>query len=67
MHNALKHHDALKQRFEQLFDGNFNRLMFHALRFVDDEAEAEDIVADVFVELWKKMDSIDLEMGITAF
>lgn len=67
MHNALKHHDALKQRFEQLFDGNFNRLMFHALRFVDDEAEAEDIVADVFVELWKKIDSIDLEMGITAY
>lgn len=67
MPKALKHTDALKQRFEQLFDENFNRLMFHALRFVDDEAEAEDIVADVFVELWKKIGDIDLEMGITAY
>lgn len=41
--------------------------MFHALRFVDDDDEARDIVSDVFVDLWEKLDSLDLEMGIGSY
>lgn len=50
-----------------IFDENFHRLIFHALRFVNDKAEAEDIVADVFFELWKNRESIDLDAGITSY
>lgn len=54
-------------RFQKIFDDNYRRLMFHALRFVDTEAEAEDVVADVFYELWRKIDEIDLDGGIVAY
>lgn len=41
--------DDLKKMFEQIFDDYYRRLLVHALRFVQDENEAEDIVADVFM------------------
>ncbi|WP_301096414.1 sigma-70 family RNA polymerase sigma factor, partial [Bacteroides acidifaciens] len=54
-------------QFEKLFDDNYRRLIFHALRFVDSQEEAEDIVSDVFYELWKKIDCLDLNSGITSY
>lgn len=53
--------------FERLYNTYFDRLIFQALRFVDDRAEAEDIVADVFFDLWKRIDTLDLENGIVAY
>lgn len=50
-----------------MFDGNFRRLKLHAMTFLGDEEEAEDIVADVFFVLWKKFDDIDVNAGITAY
>lgn len=43
-----------KIRFEKIFDDNYRRLLFHALRFVQDDEDAEDIVADVFADLWHR-------------
>lgn len=57
----------IDSRFQALFDDNYRRLIFHALRFVNSEAEAEDIVADVFFELWKNLDTLDLDGGITSY
>ena len=54
----------LKKKFEQVFDDNHRQLLFHALRFVHDQNDAEDIVAEVFYDLWKRIDDIDLESGI---
>ena len=59
-------HD-IEAQFEKLFDDNYRRLIFHALRFVDSQEEAEDIVSDVFYELWKKIDCLDLNSGITSY
>lgn len=56
-----------KERFNKIFDDSYRRLLFHALRFVQDEADAEDIVADVFYDLWKRIDEIDLDSGITTY
>lgn len=53
--------------FVKLYDTYFEKLMFHATRFVDDQAEAEDIVADVFYELWSQRDEIDFEKGIVSY
>lgn len=57
----------LKACFERIFDENYRRLYAHALRFVEDEKDAEDIVADVFYELWKRIGELDLESGITTY
>ena len=59
-------HD-IEAQFEKIFDDNYRRLIFHALRFVDSQQEAEDIVSDVFYELWKKIDCLDLNSGITSY
>ena len=60
------YHD-IESQFKKIFDDNYRRLIFHALRFVDSQDEAEDVVSDVFYELWKKIDSIDLENSITSY
>lgn len=57
----------LKKKFEQIFDDYYRRLLIHALRFVQDENDAEDIVAEVFYDLWKRIDDIDLECGIATY
>lgn len=56
-----------EQKFKQLFDAYYGRLIVHALRFVDTQAEAEDVVDDVFYELWKKIDTVDLDSGMVAY
>lgn len=54
-------------RFEKIFDDNYRRLYAHALRYVQNEEDAEDIVADVFYEFWKRIDEIDLDSGIVTY
>lgn len=56
-----------EQKFKQLFDAYYGRLIVHALRFVDTQAEAEDVVGDVFYDLWKKIDTVDLDSGMVAY
>lgn len=53
--------------FNRLFDENYRRLIIHALKFVDDENDAEDVVADVFADLWNRIDSIELDSGIVSY
>ena len=60
-------YNDIEAQFEKLFDDNYRRLIFHALRFVDSQEEAEDIVSDVFYEFWKKIDCLDLNSGITSY
>lgn len=37
------------------------------MRFVQNEDDAEDIVADVFCDLWKRIGEVDLDSGITTY
>lgn len=58
---------CLNERFEKVFDDNYRRMIIHAQRFVQNEDDAEDIVADVFCDLWKRMGDICIEDGITTY
>ncbi|MDE6448666.1 MAG: RNA polymerase sigma-70 factor [Muribaculaceae bacterium] len=53
--------------FKKIFDENHRRLLFLALRFLKNEADAEDLVADVFCDLWSRIETVDLECGINAY
>lgn len=57
----------LAERYERIFYGNYRRMLVHAQRFVQDEDDAEDIVADVFCDLWKRIEEVDLDSGITTY
>lgn len=52
--------------YKALFRKYYPGLLFYATRLLGEE-EAEDTVQDVFVELWRRRDSIDMGEQIQAF
>jgi uncharacterized protein (DUF1501 family) len=46
----------LKETFEKIYEGNFERLIRYAFSITKDKEIAEDVVADVFANLWDKRD-----------
>lgn len=52
--------------YKALFRKYYPSLIFYATRIVGEE-ESEDVVQDVFVELWKRKDSITIGDQIQAF
>ncbi len=52
--------------YKALFRRYYPSLIFYATRLVGEE-EAEDVVQDVFVELWRRKDSIEIGDQIQAF
>lgn len=53
--------------YKALFRWYYPSLIFYATRLVGEEEEAEDVVQDVFVELWKRKDHIEIGDQIQAF
>ena len=60
----------MKGNFEETYKALFRRyytgLLFYATRLVGED-DAEDIVQDVFVEIWKRQDSVELGEQIQSF
>lgn len=54
------------QTYQQLFRTHHANLIFYATRLVGEE-EAADVVQDVFVELWKRKDTLVVGEYIRAF
>ena len=51
---------SFNDTFKEIFRNNYSNLLFFASRLVGED-EAEDVVQDTFLELWKRQD--DLEIG----
>lgn len=56
----------LKKTYVSLFKKHYSNLMFYASRFVDED-EAEDIIQDVFFELWNRRDKVEFGDNIKSF
>lgn len=56
----------LKKTYVSLFEKHYSNLVFYATRFVDED-EAEDIIQDVFFELWNRRDSVEFGDNIKSF
>lgn len=55
------------RKIELLFCEYYNVLCAYSFRFVNDMYAAEDIVQDVFFELWAKREKIDFDQAIKAY
>lgn len=58
--------DKFEITYKLLFRKYYNNLLFYATRIVGEE-EAEDVVQDVFVELWRRKDTLQIGEQIQAF
>ena len=56
-----------KKIFEELFRTHYKPLCAFANKYLKDIDSAKEIVHDVFVRLWEKRDSIDLEKAIKTY
>lgn len=51
--------------FKQLYEEYYAPFCLYAKRFIEDKDTREDIVSDVFVSLWDKIDTFDLKSETT--
>lgn len=51
----------------QLFEQHYIQLHNYGRRFVDSDEEADDVVADVFLELWRNRDHLDFSRNILSY
>lgn len=58
--------DNFEASYQILFRKYYANLLFYTARIVGEE-EAEDVVQDVFVELWKRRESVEIGEQIQAF
>ena len=56
-----------RQQFEALFTTHFESLCRFAYGFVNDGDSAQEIVQDVFINLWQKRESMDSEKSIKSY
>lgn len=52
--------------YDSLFKDYYAKLLFYATRFLNED-EAEDVVQDTFLELWRRKDSIEMGPYIVSF
>jgi RNA polymerase sigma-70 factor (ECF subfamily) len=50
--------DERRRRFEELVDANYAALLGYALRRVDQPADAADVVCDVFLVTWRRIEEV---------
>lgn len=53
--------------FETLFKANYADLCLTAIRIVRDKDIAEDVVQEVFLQIWKKRDDLDFQISLKAY
>lgn len=53
--------------FERLFRAYFNSLIAYARRYIQDTTIAEDIIQDVFVNVWNRRKQLDPDKSIKSY
>lgn len=56
-----------KAIFDQLFRDQYASLVYTAFNILGDQSESEDVVQDLFVDLWRKEQTLDDVTSITAY
>ena len=54
-------------RFEDVYLSYFSKMKYFAKEYVISEEDAENIVQDVFVELWENKEMLNMHMNLIAY
>jgi RNA polymerase sigma-70 factor (ECF subfamily) len=55
-----------KAVFRRLYDLYYIRLFLYAKSYLDDASDAEDIVQELFFELWKKREELEILTSLSS-
>ncbi|MCD8043835.1 MAG: RNA polymerase sigma-70 factor [Tannerellaceae bacterium] len=58
--------EDIQNKYKSLFRKYYPGLLFYATRLLD-EGEAEDVIQDVFLEVWNRKELMDLGDGLQAY
>ncbi|MCF8368556.1 MAG: RNA polymerase sigma-70 factor [Bacteroidales bacterium] len=61
------HNTQNKTHFEQVFKAYFKPLCFFAYGYLNDRDSAQEIVQDVFINLWGKRETMDPQKAIKSY
>ncbi|TCD00159.1 RNA polymerase sigma factor [Pedobacter psychroterrae] len=56
-----------KEAFTELYNRYWTVLFLHARKMLKDDEEAKDVVQELFVHLWNRADTLDLNSSIAAY
>ena len=56
-----------REQFDNLFRRTYPKLYFYARGIVGDDADADDVVEEVFCGLWNRIDSVEMGQRIEGF
>ncbi|HNR47611.1 MAG TPA: RNA polymerase sigma-70 factor [Bacteroidia bacterium] len=56
-----------EKSFELYFKSNYQRFCSYAYTFLKDQDDAEDIVQQIFIAMWEKRDTLNIETSATAY
>ena len=61
------HEQREETRFEDIYLSYFSKMKYFAKEYVISEEDAENIVQDVFVELWENKEMLNMHMNLIAY
>ncbi|WP_238354343.1 RNA polymerase sigma-70 factor [Fulvivirga marina] len=64
---AFKIRSGDEQAFEHLFKVHYSGMCGYALRYVEDSAQAEEVVQDVFLGFWEKRLTLEITGSLEAY
>ncbi|MDR0748541.1 MAG: RNA polymerase sigma-70 factor [Tannerellaceae bacterium] len=65
--NSLVYTDCIQNDFDRIYLSYFYRLHRFAKEYVMSDADAENIVQDVFLLLWEKREVLNIQISLTAY
>lgn len=67
MGTNISYDNINKQLFEQLFRDHYKALCHFAERYLHDNDSAQEIVQDVFINLWQKKETISSDKSVKSY
>ena len=58
---------SINSKFEEVYLAYFSKMKYFAKEYVVSEADAENIVQDVFTELWEKKELLTMPVNLVAY